>query len=65
MRRYFSVTPQRERPRAEWYDTGPYLPGLTVFERESVAIPTGLLDKDGNKIMRTDDREPIGYLPRK
>lgn len=36
--------------------------GRTVFEREREAEFTGLLDADGNKIMRGPDAHAIGYV---
>lgn len=45
--------------KAAWCDEpDPFLPALTVYELED-ATDTGLLDADGNKIVRR--RGPIGF----
>lgn len=33
----------------------------TVHEPDDEPIATGLLDKDGNELMRNPDRRPIGF----
>lgn len=50
---------QRQVPRASWLDVSPApLPHPQVFVSDPV--DTGLLDRDGNKIMRVADR--VGFL---
>ena len=46
------------RPRASWDEEKPMLEGKTVHEAEPVN--TGLLDKDGNEIIRVMDQ--IGFV---
>ena len=46
------------RPRASWDEEKPMLEGKTVHEPEPVN--TGLLDKDGNEIIRVMDQ--IGFV---
>lgn len=65
-RRYFSVPKQ-------WYDWGheavedsdcratEFIP-RSVFEKEDGPIFSGLLDKDGQRIMYEDSMEPIGFV---
>lgn len=52
-------------PRADAWVDEPYRPSLTVYEPETPARDTGLLDKDGRKIMSAAERQQIGYLPRR
>ena len=37
-------------------------PQPVVFEPDDRAIPTGLLDKDGNELCRIEEMEPIGFV---
>lgn len=36
--------------------------GMTVFEAEGMAEDTGLIDKDGNPIMRVSDPLRVGFV---
>lgn len=55
-----------DKPR-NWYDlefwnAKPAAPGALVYEPEPRVIETGILDQHGRKIVRTEKREPIGYV---
>lgn len=39
-------------------------PTVTVFDREQQPQETGLLDANGTKLFRVEDREPIGFRPK-
>lgn len=55
------------RPRTtSWYDEGSFLEeqvvyDLSVYDVEAVA--TGLVDEDGNEILKTEAQEFIGFFP--
>lgn len=65
MSRYIT---RRPRPTARiYYDDGCDFEEsgrLTcdVHEPKDEPIPTGLLDKDGNELMRKPERRPVGFL---
>lgn len=48
-------------PKLWWDDDKPFVPNLTVYEPETAPIETGLLDAQGNKIMRRSERPQIGF----
>lgn len=50
-------------PATSWWDTNAvdYLP-RTVHEEDRKPIDTGLLDANGTKLYRVEDREPIGFI---
>lgn len=54
------------RPRS-WYDYGadwsrPQQETITIEEYGPSIIDTGLLDANGDRIIRTERREPIGFI---
>lgn len=55
MPRYVSI--RRAEKASWWFDQGPLTPSLTVDDHEPV--DTGLLDADGNSIMRLPN--PVGF----
>ncbi len=56
MSRYFT-RPRGIKPRATWDDDVPLLPPISAPEHE--AVDTGLLDANGDPIMRAP--RPIGF----
>lgn len=46
------------------YGAAPSQPTVTVFDREQQPQETGLLDANGTKLFRVEDREPIGFRPK-
>jgi hypothetical protein len=57
MTRYFARKGHSRRVVAHWADDVPLLPCLTVSDHE--AADTGLVDKDGDPIMRMPN--PVGF----
>jgi hypothetical protein len=57
MPRYFARKGPSQRVRCEWEDYAPLLPCLIVSDHE--AADTGLVDKDGDPIMRAPN--PVGF----
>ena len=41
--------------------TGHPITSLVVFEPDDRAVPTGLLDKDGNELCRVEEIKPVGF----
>lgn len=65
MSRYIT---RRPRPKARvWYDDGfdhsdeSKGSTLTVHEPDNEPIPTGLLDAQGNELLRKPERRPVGF----
>lgn len=48
----------------EWWDKGPLLPCLTVFEEDDTPRDTGLVDHLGRSIHAFNERGPIGFTNR-
>ena len=57
MTRYFACKGRSQRIVASWDDEYPMLPALSVPDHE--AADTGLVDKDGDPIMRAPN--PMGF----
>ncbi|RWX72571.1 hypothetical protein [Mesorhizobium sp. M2A.F.Ca.ET.039.01.1.1] len=54
-------------PAAAWWDeakASDYL-ARTVHEDERKPVATGLLDANGAKLFRVEDRQPIGFVHHK
>jgi hypothetical protein len=45
-----------------WYDTGPLIENLSVYEPAERIRKTGLLDKHGAPLMAHEVMEPVGYV---
>ena len=63
--RHYIARPSSPRARI-YYDDGYYYDGgsrisCDVHEPKDEPVPTGLLDKDGNELMRKPVRRPIGF----
>lgn len=51
------------RPALSWEDAYRVnVPSCTVLEAEPSARFSGLLDQHGNKLMVTDERQPVGFI---
>jgi hypothetical protein len=53
-------------PRADfdWWDSGPFLPSLNVYERDYSPRDTGLIDANGLTIYSISEPAPIGFITR-
>jgi hypothetical protein len=61
MRRYFAAGSPQCRPRADWDDLEAVRLDIQVYEPERLPVDTGLLDANGVRLWRVDDRPPIGF----
>lgn len=61
MRKYVTIAKTRMASMEDDPDGEDYL-GRTVYEREPIPEPTGLLDKHGNELYAIEDARPIGYV---
>jgi hypothetical protein len=54
--------PQRPPAGYEFWDTGPLIENLSVYEPAERIRKTGLLDKHGAPLMACETMEPVGYV---
>jgi hypothetical protein len=54
--------PQRPPASYEFWDTGPLIENLSVYEPAERTRKTGLFDKHGAPLMAHETMEPVGYV---
>lgn len=59
--RYVAVSPIAEG----WWDKGPLLPTVNVFESDVPPKDTGLLNSNGTKLYRIQERDQVGFIRQK
>lgn len=65
MRKYKIVTSmKRTVMEDDWWDKGPLLPNLTVYEDDGNSQDTGLVDHLGRSIFSFVERGPMGFTNR-
>ena len=54
-------------PKADdgWWDKGPLLPTVNVFEPDAAPKDTGILACNGTKMYRVEEREQVGFIRRR
>ncbi len=62
MARYF-IRPKSWWDSPDWWDNESARPEtITVMDAERSPVRTGLLDKDGNDIMKAPATSPVGFI---
>lgn len=61
MRKYKVVSRIKPKMEDDWWDRGPLLPGLNVYDSDISPQDTGLVDHHGAVIFSYEEKHQIGF----